>query len=237
MLTVDKERFSLQLQKREHFFTQILWKAFGIALFIHLLGFGLFQIKKIVTAESSWLFPPIQLEAPLIQEPAAAIVTAHDESHLPIYLQTPKLSEPAFPVLPPLNALVTDIKSLDLTADASFFPPIHSHPQLAVRPSLIKNSRPVASFLISGPLAERTVAPFPFFLNSSLDRDYHLQYIVIIDDQTGKVMWYEAKHTQTIPASILKEMEQYMRQLQFNEKTDSIITEGIVEFHLQRGIL
>lgn len=237
MLTVEKDRLSLQLQKKEHFFTHLLWKAFGIAIFIHLLGFGLFQIKKLTSAESRWLFPPIQLEAPLLQEQTADVVTSQDESHLPIYLQNPRLSEPALPSLPPLSSLVANVSSLDLATNATYFPPLTSNPHLPSLPALTKNNQSVGQILVSGRLAERTQQQSPFLLNSSLDRDYHLQYIVLIDDQTGKVMWYESQDTDKVPGNILKEAEHFMQQLQFTSRSNSLTTEGTVEFHLQRGAL
>lgn len=229
MLTVEKDRVSLQLQQRDQFFTRTLIKAFGLALLLHLLGLGLFHVKQIVSTESRWLFPPMQLETPIIERVDALITTSLDESLIPDYLRL-IATEPS-PLKPPsLDSLMTLSRDLPFTSESE----ARSYRLPLLAPLKIPYHE--MNFIhLSGSIGDRYLPTTEEMDWPLIDHNYHLAYEIMIDDQTGKVLSYSALHS-GVPSFLEKEAEKRIVRLQFSPKEHSAISSGMVEFHLQERI-
>ncbi len=223
---------TITVRKREGFFSRNLLQALAIAIGLHALAVILFHVGPLKIMGSQLSILPVVVDADIglpmegveisqfdvadtydrfIREPRNSSPNLPNVAVSPSMLSS--LSERAKIVLPPLpHFLESDIYSLDFL----------------MFQARNQNQDPV-QIKISGLLADRLLADDPLAGAQVKDiEDYNAVYNVQVDDRSGTIFWYEAKHREKNDRLELY-AEDLLKRIHFEKREDSFVTIGEVE--------
>lgn len=233
MLKLQKNSTTNQINvrpsERSPLFSKSLITALLIALFLHFTFFFFFRISTKSFAYKNLVLPPISVHAD----------TFDDDSHQTSKIETeaktlakrnlfePSLSKVTIPAISKKTSPLplTNLNSFDLSfkkTELEYL--IHYHSPLEIPITLPKvtivTSGPLASLELKKniPLLKESVSAIP-----GLIQEIRAQYEVLVSQETGKVIWFQAESATT------KEQEKLLLELEFKKSKERSFTKGAIE--------
>ena len=248
MLKLERDKQTKQVtihaRKGESLFTNIFVAALIAALSLHLSFFLLFRISKGQYDYPSLVLPPVTVHAihNPVEESMQYSLTDHEAKTLakrnayepqPLPITIPRIAPQTHTLLIP-STISGSRESLFLTSDTKYL--IESMDAADILIPL-----PRLELSVSGPL--RAVATFhkdlPIFtemMTLPIDRFIQERYIynVLVDNSTGKVIWFEklGDHSLSYESASLEEI---LLALNFEVDSQALVTQGLIEMTTTRS--
>ncbi len=219
----------IMMRDKEPYFTPALRIGFLIAISFHLLFVFVFHIVPFSLPFNSYVFPPITVETPLLQD-GTAIAAA--EKILQVSPDIP---------LRPLTELTKTALPISVAG-----PSLKLDPVLTDRN--IKIERDLHTFAF-GPFRETTVPHVKVIVGKELaDRYRPLEmaviipsqdtrgvYAIIVEDRTGSIIWSEPISALTDP-QLQRYAVKALQQMRFSVQENTFVSEGVIELHFFKGV-
>ncbi|HEY4832521.1 MAG TPA: hypothetical protein VIH61_08195 [Waddliaceae bacterium] len=213
--------------------------ALCLAVFIHLIGFLLFQIKPYFVRDAARVYPPVEIVIDFgIGEERMVEAQISGEKKLLYSFELPN-SVPTFPLLP-----LTVTKELLYHQNV----PLKNDPFAKLTEELIddeffrldkivSNSHPPhpVDIHISGNLSRLKIidegwlgSDFPGIGFGKKAKNYHAVCDVKVDDRTGRIFWQEHRNPLK-KTTLIAYADEILSRMKFEKNPHGFITEGQVE--------
>jgi len=218
---------NISLRDKEKVISRTFLQALAVAIGFHFIGFVLFHVQPFKADRTESLFPPVEVNTSVGEEGTHAEVG--EGKQLRRYHLEPELSKPTFPLFPqaPLKREIHSVNHPGVNVhpfqeleEVSLFPVLFDLPEIR---------HPPLSVIVSGPLAEKKLEEVPELKHvpEAMLAHYHVQ----IDDQTGRIFWYEILED-TKSSDIT---ESILEKLRFEQDPKGFVTDGFVDIVLTPG--
>lgn len=226
-------QISVLVRDKEYLFNRTLWIALLLAMAFHSAFFILFRITPFKIQIFDTLIPPVTVESNTTTE--GTMVSLEDTKPLTFHgIPFPPHSSPSLSGKPIFTYVNSNKDLREWNSKTPFFNELEEElyiPKITIPARKPKN--PV-EIIVSGPAAEMT------FIKPTLNKELlgglsqpalkpsRILYEVIIDGQSGKIHWFDAKEPTNI--AVIDEMaENIIRTLAFTPRSKAFEVHGDIE--------
>lgn len=225
---------------KESRFSSDLIRALGIAIFLHIAGFIIFNIQDVDTPELKIIAPiSVRTESGSgnTSDDGENIASIQIDKHglLPRYIAEPEMSLPSLPEMP---KMALDNKIMHTREDQSLgghFSQIEYETAVDKEQLSFLRDQKTCNVHVSGGLADLSLLPYnidPQYLieiSQNSPGQFRTIFAVKVENKTGEIFWYTQQQPSKLQR-INKLAEKILRQLRFTPSRNTLITEGTVEF-------
>ena len=229
------------LRHRESLLTPRFLLALSLALFIHLTGLLLFQIKPYFVRDIARLYPPVEISIDFVKGEEGRVEAQISGDKKSFYFFDLPTSAPTFPLLP-LTVSKELLTYQDIPLKKDPFAKLTGElvdDELFHLDKLSPSARPAhpIDIRISGSLSRLKVIDegwsgrdFPGIGFGKRAKNHHTVFEVKVDDRTGHIFWHELQNTLKKTA-LVAYADKILNRMRFEKDPRGFITEGQVEIN------
>lgn len=243
MLKVEKSSSKpvyLSIRENTRMLTPTFLQALSVAFALHAFAFILFHVQPFRINQTNTQFPPVQVNIEIALPESAIFAELEEKKTHQVAIPEPEWPQPLIPYLSLQSPNQLEVFSIHEEIAKDPFR-LDFHDQLIS--SWIKmdpgtpSQRKVPFLDIRGPLANRSVVAGTIpeaALPSKRSKTVRLLYTVKVDDETGRIFWFQTE-SDTISIKVEEKVAEILETIKFEPIASGFVTQGEIELYVAGG--